>query len=120
MAWGVEAVKKPLETRLGAPVPIVMRQQREQSMTRVAGVFDNYQGLPLTPPGIEVLDGRKLCPSNVLSRTHYPLQCLAVGGRAVAIPGSDATSQDALDGAAVKPFEDPRTHAKSFQSPEGE
>ena len=38
-------------------------------------------------------------------------------GRAVAIPGSDATSQDALDGAAVEPL---RTHAKSFQSPEGE
>ena len=31
---------------------------------------------------------------------------IAIGGRAVAIPGSDATSQDALDGAAVEPFED--------------
>uniref|UniRef100_A0AAZ3Q0N0 F-box and WD repeat domain containing 5 n=1 Tax=Oncorhynchus tshawytscha TaxID=74940 RepID=A0AAZ3Q0N0_ONCTS len=47
-------------------------------------------------------------------------QCLVVRGRAVSIPGSDATSQDALDGAAVEPFEDLRTHAKSFQSPEGE
>ena len=28
--------------------------------------------------------------------------------------------QDALDGAAVEPFEDLRTHVKSFQSPEGE
>ena len=27
--------------------------------------------------------------------------------------------QDTLDGAAVEPFEDLRTHAKSFQSPEG-
>jgi hypothetical protein len=45
---------------------------------------------------------------------------LADGGRAVAIPGSDATSQDALNGTAVEPFEDLRTHAKSFQSPEGE
>ena len=61
-------------------------------MTRVAGVFDNFLGLPLTPPGIEVLDGRKLGPSDVLGRTHYPLSCLAVGGRAVAILGSDATS----------------------------
>ena len=43
-----------------------------------------------------------------------------VGGRAVAIPGSDASSQDALNGAAVEPFEDLRTHAKSFQFPEGE
>ena len=45
---------------------------------------------------------------------------LAVGGREVAIPGGDATSQDALDGAAVELFEDLRTHATSFQSPEGE
>jgi hypothetical protein len=36
------------------------------------------------------------------------------------VPGSDATSQDSLEGAAVEPFEDLRTHAKSFQSPEGE
>jgi hypothetical protein len=36
------------------------------------------------------------------------------------VPSSDATSQDALDGAAEEPFEDLRTHAKSFQSPEGE
>ena len=43
-----------------------------------------------------------------------------VGGRAVAIPGSDATSQDAFDGAAVELFEDLRTHDKSFQTPEGE
>jgi hypothetical protein len=34
-----------------------------------------------------------------------------VGGGGVAIPGSDATSQDVLDGAAVEPFEDLRTHA---------
>jgi hypothetical protein len=82
-------------------------------MTRVAGVFDIFDGLPLIPPGIEVLDGGKLGPGDVLGRTHYPLLCLAVGGRAVAIP-------DALEGAAVEPFEDLRTHAKSFQSPEGE
>ena len=65
------------------------------------------------PPGIEVLDGRKLGPSDVLGRKHYLLYYLAIGG-------SDATSQDANDGAAVEPFEDLRTHAKSFQSPEGE
>ena len=44
-----------------------------------------------------------------------------VGGQAVAIPGSDVTRQDALDGAAVKRFEDLGTHAKSFLlSSEGE
>jgi hypothetical protein len=89
-------------------------------MNWVAGVFDNFQGLSLTPPGIEVLDGRMLCPGDVLGRTHYPLYCLADRGPAVAILGSDATRQDALGGAAVKPFEDLRTHAKSFQSTEGE
>ena len=41
-------------------------------------------------------------------------------GRAVAIPGGDSTSQDALDVAAVEHFEDLRTHAKYFQSPEEE
>jgi hypothetical protein len=73
-------------------------------MTQVAGVFDNFQGLPLTPPGVEVLDGRNLCPSDLLGRTHYPLKCLVVGGRAIAVPGSDATGQDALDVAAVETF----------------
>ena len=83
-------------------------------MTGLTGVFDNFLGLPLTPPGVEVLDGRQLSPSDVLGRTHYPLSCLVVGGQAVAVSGSDATSQDALDVAAVEPFEDLRTHAKSF------
>ena len=34
--------------------------------------------------------------------------------------GGDATGLDAPDGAAVDIFEDLGTHAKSFQSPEGE
>ena len=83
-------------------------------MTWVAGVFDNFKSLPLTPPGIEVLNGRELGHNDVLGRTHYPLKCLAVAGQAIAVPGSDATGQDALDVAAVEPFEDLRTHAKSF------
>ena len=45
---------------------------------------------------------------------------VTVGGRAVAIAGSDATSQDALDGAVVEPFEELRTNDKYFQSPDGE
>jgi hypothetical protein len=48
-----------------------------------------------------VLDGRQLSPSDVLGSAHYPLKCLAVGGQAIAVPGSDATVQDALDVAAV-------------------
>ena len=43
---------------------------------------------------------------------------LAVRGRAVAIPCGNATSQDALNSAAAELFENLRTHAKSFQSPE--
>ena len=35
-------------------------------------------------------------------------------------PGVDTTRQDALDGAALERFEDLGTHAKYFQSPEGE
>ena len=48
-----------------------------------------------------------------------------LGGRAVAIPDGDSPPVyslpigSALDGAAVEPFEDLRTHVKSFQSPEG-
>ena len=51
---------------------------------------------------------------------HYPVWRLTVRCRAVAIAGGDATGQDPLDSAAVEPFEDLGTHAKSFQSPEGE
>ena len=43
-------------------------------MTRVAGVFAIFWGIPLTPPGIEVLDGRKLGPGDELGCTHYPLK----------------------------------------------
>ena len=42
-----------------------------------------------------------------------------IEGGAVAIPGSDAVSQDALNASAVEPFEDVRAHAKPFQLPEG-
>ena len=43
-------------------------------MTRVAGVFDNFEGLPRTQPSIEVLDKRKLGPGDILGHTHYPLE----------------------------------------------
>ena len=39
--------------------------------------------------------------------------------RTVNIPGGDSNGQDALDCAAVEPFEDLGTHAKPLQSPEG-
>jgi hypothetical protein len=39
----------------------------------------------------------------------------AIEGGAIAIPGSDAVSQNALNGAAAELFKDLRSHAKSFQ-----
>jgi hypothetical protein len=33
------------------------------------GGFENAGAIPLTPPGIEILDGRGLVPSKVLGRT---------------------------------------------------
>ena len=70
---GVEAVEKPFGPRLGDPVPLAVRLQREQSMTRVAGVFDKFRAILWHLPNIEVLDGRKIGPSDVLGRMHYPL-----------------------------------------------
>ena len=85
-------------------------------MTWVTGVFDNFLGLPLTPSGIEVLDGREFGP---VMYWPYALPSVVLC-RAVAIPSGDATHQDALIGAAVELFEDLRAHAKSFQPPEVE
>ena len=71
-------------------------------MTWVTGVSDNFMVFPLT--------------------AYYigPGWLEAWPPPYVAISGGDATGQDALDGAAVELFEDMGTHAKSFQSPEGE
>jgi hypothetical protein len=58
----------------------------------------------------------------VMSWTIRSTLCSALwsNARAAAIPGGDATGQDALDGAAVELFEYLETHAKPFQSPGGE
>ena len=48
----VETVKEPFGSRLGALVLLAVRLQREQSMTWVSGVFDNFLVFPLTPPSI--------------------------------------------------------------------
>ena len=49
---------------------------------------------------------------------HNPLQCLAVEVGAAGVPGSEATSQDALCGASVESSEDFGTHASFLQFPE--
>jgi hypothetical protein len=47
----------------------------------VTGVFDNFLGLPLTPPSIEVLDGRKLGPIDI-----YTTLCSALRSDAEQLP----------------------------------
>ena len=64
-----------------------------------------FFGLPLTLPGIEVLEGKELGPSDVLG-------CLSV-----AIQSADAASQDTLNGAAVELFEDLRGPYQIFSAP---
>ena len=66
-------------------------------MAWMAGVID----ILLTTPGIEVLGGRELGPSDVLGCLHHPLLRFAVKGGAIAKPSCDAASQDALNGAEV-------------------
>jgi len=43
--------------------------------------------------------------------SHNPLQAFVVEGRAVAVPDSDAASQDALQSAGVEPCEDVTIHS---------
>ena len=76
----------------------------------MGNIFVSKSGFKLLHNSISDLPGVFL----VLHDALY----LAVRGRAVAIPGSDATNP--LNGAAVEPLEDLRTHDKYFQSPEGE
>jgi hypothetical protein len=66
-------------------------------MAWVVGVFNDFPGVLFTQPDIEVLDGRELGPSDVLGCLHHH----AIKGGAIAIPGSDAASQDAINGTAA-------------------
>ena len=112
---GAEAVQGPVVSRLGASATLAVRQQREQSLIWVCGDFDYFLGLRLTHPDIEVLDGTDLGPCDVPFCPLHPLVRFVFP-----IPSSDAASQDALDGAAVDLFEDPRAHDKTFRPPEAE
>ena len=46
---GIESVQEPVGVRL-APVPLAMWKQREQFIAWVAGVFNDFPGLPFTLP----------------------------------------------------------------------
>ncbi len=87
-------------------------QQREQSVGRVAGVFDNPPGFPCTPPGVDILEGGKLTSNNVAGSSHDPLQSPAVASGAVSKPGGDTAGQDALHSAGVEGSEDSGARSK--------
>ncbi len=87
-------------------VSAVCACEREQTVGRVARVFDNPPGFPCTPPGVDVLEGGKLTSNNVAGSSHYPLQSTAVASGAVSKPGGDAAGQDALQSAGVEGSED--------------
>ena len=56
---------------LDVPVPLAV-ESRENSLW-VVGVFNDFPGIPFTPPDIEVLDCRELGPSDVLGCPQHPL-----------------------------------------------
>lgn len=65
--------------------------------TRVTGVLKDLLGLPNTPAGVDVLEGKEPALSYSLGRPHHPRSGLPVEGGAVAVPGGDAAVQEALD-----------------------
>ncbi len=88
-------------------------------MGRVAGVFDNPQGFPCTPPGVDFLEGGKLTSNNVAGSSHDPLQSPAVASGAVSKPGGDTAGQDALHSAGVEGPEDSGARYKTSSAVSG-
>ncbi len=67
------------------------------------GITCNAEGFAGETGAVECPGGRgERDTNNLLSCSHYPLEGLAVGRVAGAIPHSDAAGQDALDGASVE------------------
>lgn len=62
-----EAVTEPGVSGPDATLPSARQQQAQQFGAEVIGVFDDPVGFIHTPLGVEVLHGRQLRPSNVLS-----------------------------------------------------
>ncbi len=81
-------------------------------MRRLAGVIDDPQGFPCTPPGVDVLEGGKLTSKNVAGSSHDPSRSFLVASCAVSKPGGDAAGQDALHSAGVEGPEDSGAHSK--------
>ena len=85
-------------------------------MVWVARVFDNILGLPLTPPGIEVLEGSELGRSDVLGQVWT--FCSALHSGTLHLPYQAVMQPVKMLSMVV--FEDLRAHDKSFQPPEGD
>ncbi len=81
----------------------------------MAGVFDNPPGFTCTPPGVDILEGGKLTPNNVVGSSHDPLQSPAVASGAASKPGGDTAGQDALHSAGVEGPDDSGARSKRPQ-----
>lgn len=90
------------------------------TVTGVTWVFDNPSRFPQAPLAVDVLEGGKLPSYNHFGTPHCSPKSFAVVGSVVAIPSSDASSEDGLNGTAVEGLEDWGAHAESVQSPEKE
>ncbi len=88
-------------------VPSARRQQAEQFVAEVIGVFDDPVGFLPVSLGVKALHGWLLCPGDVLCSFHYE-------GGATAIRSGDAASQDTLNGAPEKVAEYPRVYVESL------
>ncbi|XP_017951193.2 extracellular calcium-sensing receptor [Xenopus tropicalis] len=67
----------------------------------VASIVGLYR-FPQAPLPIDVLEGWKLTSNYPFGTQHNSLQSFAVVSSAVAVPGSDASTEDALNGTAVE------------------
>lgn len=73
-----EAVSEPGGAGLDAAVPSARRQQAEQFVTRVVGVFDNPFSFLPTLLGVEVLHGWQL-PANDVLGSFYIYDRVEIG-----------------------------------------
>ena len=70
---GVEAVLESVGPGPCAPVPFARRQQSEQSMAWVAGVFGNFSGLP--PHNTGAVPGPLYCSQALRRDLTRDVQC---------------------------------------------
>ena len=81
----------------------------------MGGVTCDAEGFASETDSVNFLEGGERDANDLLSCSHYVLQSLPAGRVAGAIPHSDATSQDALNGASVEGAHDGGRGSSSFQ-----